>query len=400
MSSLRRHAMLMRTIGALIALSALAACSQGPAQNAKQDSARYLAHARGNYTPPGPPEDPWGPYIRNAAARFDLPESWVRAVMRQESGGRMYMNGKLITSSAGAMGLMQVMPGTYGELQERYDLGDDPFHPRDNIMAGVAYMREMYDIYGSPGFLAAYNAGPARLDDYLTNNRGLPDETRRYVAMIGPNLRGDSPKVRSPAEQYAMNELPLNIPPGPRYGRGAVQLASASATNAFATNNSFSAATPGSGRVPPRSQVVEVAQLPTPPRTAAPAQPQQFAVALPPSPPQPAPQARGGLSLISSANAAESVPLRRPTAGPGQWAVQVGAYANQNQAQSALSAARDQARAELAPGRTQVGSVKQPRGILWRARVTGLSRETAVQACEKLSRGRTGCIVLSPDAQL
>ncbi len=406
MSSFRRHASLVRTIGALIALSGLAACSQGPSQNAKQDTARYLAHAHGNYTPPGPPEDPWGPYIRSASTRFDMPESWVRAIIRQESGGRMYMNGKLITSSAGAMGLMQVMPGTYGELRERYDLGDDPFHPRDNILAGVAYMREMYDIYGSPGFLAAYNAGPGRLDDYLTNNRGLPDETRKYVAMIGPNLAGDAPRVRSPAEQYAMNELPLNIPPGPRYGRGAVQLASASPNFASSVSPSTTyAATLGSGRVPPRSQVVEVAQLPTPPRTAAPIQPQQFAMVMPPSPPPqpaapvPAPQARGGLGLISSANAAEASPMRRSTAGPGQWAVQVGAYANQNQAQTALSTARDQARAELAPGRVQVGSVKQPHGVLWRARVTGLSRETAVQACEKLSRGRTGCIVLSPDAQ-
>jgi hypothetical protein len=265
-------------------------------------------------------------------------------------------------------------------------------------------MREMYDIYGSPGFLAAYNAGPARLDDYLTNNRGLPDETRKYVAAIGPNLGRDAPKVRSPAEQFAMNELPLNIPPGPRYGRGSVQLASASRT--VAPSSTYNTATLGSGRVPPRSQVVEVAQLPTPPRTAAPAQPQQFAMALPPSPPQPAPSpttapaARGGISLISSANAAEASAMRRSTAGPGQWAVQVGAFANQNQAQSALSTARDQARAELAPGRVQVGSVKQPKGILWRARVTGLSRETAVQACEKLSRGRTNCIVLSPDAQL
>ena len=402
MSSFRRHASFVRTIGALIALSALAACSQGPTHTAKQDTARYLAHAQGNYTPPGPPEDPWGPYIRSAATRFDMPEAWVRAVMRQESGGRMYMNGKLITSSAGAMGLMQVMPGTYGELRERYDLGDDPFHPRDNILAGVGYMREMYDIYGSPGFLAAYNAGPGRLDDYLTNNRGLPDETRRYVAKIGPNLASDAPRVRSPAEQFAMNALPLDIPPGPRYGRGAVQLASASPT--FAPSASYAASTPGSGRVAPRSQVVEVAQLPTPPRTAAPVQQQQIAMALPAPPPQsapvPAPQARGGFGgLISSANAAEASPMRRSTSGPGQWAVQVGAFANQNQAQSALSTARDQARAELAPGRVQVGSVKQARGLLWRARVTGLSRETAVQACEKLARGRSNCIVLSPDAQ-
>ena len=80
-------------------------------------------------------------------------------------------------------------------------------------------MREMYDIYGSPGFLAAYNAGPRRLDDYLSNNRPLPDETRRYVAMIGPDIVGVYPISRSPAEDYAMNALPIDIPPGTRYGR-------------------------------------------------------------------------------------------------------------------------------------------------------------------------------------
>ena len=159
--------------------------------------------------PPGPPEDPWGPYIREAAKRFDVPEIWIRSVMRVESGGNEYLNGQLITSSAGAMGLMQVMPETYEELRDRYSLGDDPFDPHDNILAGAAYMREMYDIYGSPGFLAAYNAGPRRLDDYLSNNRPLPDETRRYVAMIGPDIVGVYPNSRSPAEDYAMNALPI-----------------------------------------------------------------------------------------------------------------------------------------------------------------------------------------------
>ena len=113
--------------------------------------------------------------------------------MHVESGGQEYLNGQLITSGAGAMGLMQVMPATYDELRQQYNLGDDPFDPHNNIMAGAAYMREMYDIYGSPGFLAAYNAGPNRLDDYLSNNRPLPDETRRYVAMIGPNIVGVYP---------------------------------------------------------------------------------------------------------------------------------------------------------------------------------------------------------------
>src|SRR3954471_22356553 len=212
----------LRAAGTLAMLTALGACGTNvPHQDAIQESARYVAHAKRNYTPPGPADDPWGPYIREAANKFDMPEIWIRSLMRVESGGKLYLDGNLITSGAGAMGLMQVMPATYDELRDRYNLGDDPFDPHDNIIAGVSYMREMYELYGSPGFLAAYNAGPARLDDYLANLRPLPDETRHYVAMIGPNLLGVSPRTRSPAEQYAMNALPMNIPPGNRYGRAA-----------------------------------------------------------------------------------------------------------------------------------------------------------------------------------
>ena len=167
------------------------------------------------------------------------------------------------------MGLMQVMPETYDELRARYNLGDDPFDPHDNILAGTAYLREMYDIYGSPGFLAAYNAGPRRLDDYLSNNRPLPDETRRYVAMIGPNIVGVYPISRSPAEDYAMNALPIDIPPGTRYGR-AVQLASNRGSG---------------GRVPARGSI-QTAQLPEPPRPMA--QPSAAAICPGHSPTAPA----------------------------------------------------------------------------------------------------------------
>lgn len=403
----------IRLIACLVGVAALAACSAPQQSGSKRDTASYLAHARGDYQPPGPPEDPWGPYIQEASKRFDMPASWIRSVMRVESGGRLYRsNGELITSSAGAMGLMQVMPGTYGELRARYDLGEDPFHPRDNIMAGVAYMREMYDIYGAPGFLAAYNAGPARLDDYLTNVRGLPDETRRYVAMIAPNLSREQPASRSPAEQFAMNQLPTQIPSGLRYGRGAVQLASSGPVNY------------GTGRTESR-RPVEFAQLPEPPRPVAPVQTaqvqppvaasqpaanqgRQFAGVIAPPPPAPpmAPSSApspleqvGGLRLIAPAMAAQAAAGRGVAAAPGQWAIQVGAFANQGQAQSALSQARDQARSELSIARTVVGPVKQKNGLLYRARLVGLSKETAVQACEKLSRGRLNCIVLSPDAQ-
>jgi hypothetical protein len=97
---------------------------------------------------------------------------------------------------------MQVMPDTYAGLRDRYNLGGDPFDPHNNILAGTAYLREMYDRYGSPGFLAAYNAGPNRLDSYLNSGRPLPEETINYVASIAP-LLGPGTPMSGPLAVYA-----------------------------------------------------------------------------------------------------------------------------------------------------------------------------------------------------
>src|SRR5450755_2738989 len=88
----------------------------------------------------------------------------------------------------GAMGLMQIMPGTWTELRSRYRLGVDPYDVRDNILAGAAYIRELSDRYGAPGFLAAYNAGPGRYERHLATGRPLPDETQAYVATLAPMI--------------------------------------------------------------------------------------------------------------------------------------------------------------------------------------------------------------------
>jgi soluble lytic murein transglycosylase-like protein len=85
-------------------------------------------------------------FIAEASRRFAIPERWIRGVMQLESGA----NERAI-SPKGALGLMQIMPKTWVELSVRYDLGFDPFDPRDNIMAGTAYLREMHDRFGSPG---------------------------------------------------------------------------------------------------------------------------------------------------------------------------------------------------------------------------------------------------------
>jgi hypothetical protein len=173
-------------------LCALAACGGNTGRHARVHYApsRY-------YAPPGPASDPWGPYIREASGRFGVPELWIRRVMRQESGGQ-----EDVVSWVGAMGLMQVMPDTYEGLRYRYSLGGDPFDPHNNILAGTAYLREMYDRYGSPGFLAAYNAGPNRLDSYLRNGTPLPTETVNYVASIAP-LLGPGTPMSGPLAVYA-----------------------------------------------------------------------------------------------------------------------------------------------------------------------------------------------------
>ena len=79
---------------------------------------------------------------------------------------------------------MQLMPRTWLEMRAAHGLGTDPHDPRDNILAGAAYLRLMYDRFGYPGLFAAYNAGPARYAAHLRDGRDLPGETRTYVARI------------------------------------------------------------------------------------------------------------------------------------------------------------------------------------------------------------------------
>jgi len=126
-------------------------------------------------------------HVAEASQRFGIPEGWIYAVMRTESAGRIGA-----VSSAGAMGLMQLMPGTWARQRARFGLGADPFDPRDNILAGTSYLREMYDSYGAYGMLAAYNAGPGRYQEWRDSGRPLPAETRAYVAKIAPVLQLDS----------------------------------------------------------------------------------------------------------------------------------------------------------------------------------------------------------------
>jgi soluble lytic murein transglycosylase-like protein len=131
----------------------------------------------------------WDPWIAVAAKRFDVPENWIRAVMHIESGGRtMLGENQPITSSAGAMGLMQLMPQTYNDMRVQYRLGANPYDPHDNILAGTAYLRTLRAKYGYPNMFAAYNDGPGNLEARMVDGGLLPAETINYVATITGKL--------------------------------------------------------------------------------------------------------------------------------------------------------------------------------------------------------------------
>lgn len=154
------------------------------------------------------PRDAYADYIAEASRRFGVPIAWIRAVMRAESAGE-----PRVVSSAGAMGLMQIMPATWADLRARHDLGRDPYDPRDNILAGTAYLRELHNRYGSPGFLAAYNAGPGRYEASLAG-RPLPAETRAYVALLAPIIDGSggtNSSVVVEVDRSAWTRAPLFI---------------------------------------------------------------------------------------------------------------------------------------------------------------------------------------------
>jgi hypothetical protein len=127
----------------------------------------------------------WDPFITEASRRFGVPISWVRAVMQIESGGRtMLGEGLPMTSSQGAMGLMQLMPETYEDMRRAYGLGKDPYDPHDNIIAGTAYLRFLRGKYGYPQMFAAYNDGPGNLEARLKNGHMLPMETQLYLVNV------------------------------------------------------------------------------------------------------------------------------------------------------------------------------------------------------------------------
>ena len=156
-------------------------------------------------------------HITVAAKRFDVRVGWIAAILHAESRGR-----HRAISPKGAIGLMQIMPATWQYLRIRHSLGNDPFDPHDNILAGAAYIRELFDRYGSPGWIAAYNAGPGRYEASL-KGRQLPAETRAYLASVAPNIdigNAGGSVTTVTVDQLSWTGAPLFIAPSER-GPGA-----------------------------------------------------------------------------------------------------------------------------------------------------------------------------------
>ena len=270
--------------------------------------------------------------------------------MQQESGGRLYdADGSLITSSAGAMGLMQVMPQTYDILRDRYGLGSDPYEPHNNILAGAAYIREMYDRYGAPGFLAAYDAGPDRVDAYLSDGSPLPDETVNYLSSVAPRL-GNDIAMTGPLAAYA--------------GGGATEGPRAFASNEPATDDPSRRAFNGGGLV--------TAAAPT-----------------------------GVLTDQSHAAvqvAEQPIPARPVVAiaGPSDsWGIQVGAYSDPNTAGLAIQRAQASANDLLLGTRPTISPIQRAT-TLYRARLMGLSPDVASAACTRLTQAGFDCAAVPP----
>ncbi|MDG6093812.1 lytic transglycosylase domain-containing protein [Acetobacter sp. AN02] len=411
----RRHT---RPATALIMLLGLAACGNS------QPGGTRSEWGHGSYAPPGSASDPWGPYIQEASNRFSFPQSWIRAVIHQESGGHQYINGHLTTSGAGAMGLMQLMPATWYELAERFSLGDDPYDPHDNIIAGTGYLRQLYEQFGSPGFLAAYNAGPGRVEQYMEGLSTLPDETVNYVASIEPNLGPEQPGASDSSSSPVMMASS-----GSRQTRSAAAAAAVSAPVALASASSLTRTGDGCLRNADAAYDPSTPCLmdrDTPHEDPGDGMPQTQIASrtsgsdtLPPelaSYVAPAPQStsarpvvpyRGRGTVVASATpaatyrpAAYTVPTAAAAARPrytqpspgGSWAIQIGAFNSGAVARHQLASAHSVLRVLTGPD--AIIPVPAPSGSLYRARMTGLSASAANSACQQLRQHSFACFTV------
>ncbi len=137
--------------------------------------AKRATRPRARLAPPDPSRySRYNALITEAAQLYQLPTAFVRAIIRVESDYNPN-----VVSRTGAMGLMQLMPGTATSMGVR-----NPFDPRENILGGTRYLRVLANMFNGDLVLtiAAYNAG----EGAVMRHRGVPpyEETRRYVQRV------------------------------------------------------------------------------------------------------------------------------------------------------------------------------------------------------------------------
>jgi hypothetical protein len=148
--------------------------------------------------------------IKNAATRHQVPEELVKAVIKVESNFNPQA-----TSHMGAMGLMQLMPGTARDLGVQR-----PYDPGENINGGTKYLRELLDRYEGnvPKAVAAYNCGPGNVE-----KGRLPQETRSYLKLVSQHYSGSQvlgkPKAApAPRGPRVIQPTPQEVAPAPQEG--------------------------------------------------------------------------------------------------------------------------------------------------------------------------------------
>ncbi|MDQ0513345.1 lytic transglycosylase domain-containing protein [Ancylobacter amanitiformis] len=299
--------------------------------------------------------------IEAAAGRHDLPVAFFTRLIWRESAFRA---GAI--SPKGAQGIAQFMPGTAAERGLA-----NPFDPEAALPASAALLAELRERFGNLGLAAAaYNAGPSRVERWLSGQGGLPLETQDYLIFITGRAAEDWATDR--ARPAATNEAAGRVAAGERTPGAAV----------------ISSATPASAAASATASMPETKSALVP--TSTPGRAAPVAAALPLGP-------AGCISVTAALRRGGGEVAQEIAAVTAPWGVQLSG--NFSKARALASYQRTQKRfAALLEG-TQpmiIGARLRSRGArtFYRVRVAQPSRQAAQALCSRLRAIGGACIVL------